>query len=118
MDVPVGEAHRVGYEVVIKKIESYKVTHNGVEPVTPSKRGKPETPAYRGLLVGADAITSNGALINKIGTSQVALAARAFGVPFYVAAETYKFSPYTLAGRSSRSRRGILGRCWTPRSRV
>jgi len=28
----------------------------------------------------------------------VALAARAFGVPFYVAAETYKFSPYTLTG--------------------
>jgi len=50
------------------------------------------------VLVGADAITSNGALINKIGTSQVALAARAFGVPFYVAAETYKFSPYTLTG--------------------
>jgi len=50
------------------------------------------------VIVGADAITSNGALINKIGTSQVALAARTYGVPFYVAAETYKFSPYTLVG--------------------
>jgi len=42
VDVPVGEAHRVGYEVVIKKIESYRVTHKGVKPVTPSKRRKPE----------------------------------------------------------------------------
>ncbi len=50
------------------------------------------------VIVGADAISSNGALINKIGTSQVALAAKAQGVPFYVAAETYKFSPYTLFG--------------------
>ncbi|MEM4971647.1 MAG: ribose 1,5-bisphosphate isomerase, partial [Sulfolobales archaeon] len=52
------------------------------------------------VLVGADAIASNGALINKIGTSQVALAAKVYGVPFYVAAETYKFSPYTLAGEA------------------
>lgn len=50
------------------------------------------------VMVGADAITSNGALINKVGTSQVALAARAHSVPFYVAAETYKFSPHTLVG--------------------
>jgi len=39
MDVPVGEAHRAGYEVVIKKIESYRVTHKGVKPVTPRKGG-------------------------------------------------------------------------------
>ncbi|MEM0438639.1 MAG: ribose 1,5-bisphosphate isomerase [Sulfolobales archaeon] len=50
------------------------------------------------VIVGADAISSNGALVNKIGTSQIALAAKAHGVPFYVAAETYKFSPYTLIG--------------------
>jgi len=50
------------------------------------------------VLVGADAIASNGALVNKIGTSQAALVAKTFGVPFYVAAETYKFSPYTLVG--------------------
>jgi len=27
---------------VIKKIESYRVTHNIVKPVTPSRRGQPE----------------------------------------------------------------------------
>ncbi|MDW7989787.1 MAG: ribose 1,5-bisphosphate isomerase [Archaeoglobaceae archaeon] len=50
------------------------------------------------VIVGADAITANGALINKIGTSQIALCAKEAGVPFIVAAETYKFSPRTLAG--------------------
>jgi ribose 1,5-bisphosphate isomerase len=49
-------------------------------------------------VVGADAITVNGNLINKIGTSQLALAAHEARVPFMVAAETYKFSPRTLLG--------------------
>ncbi|MDI9642416.1 MAG: ribose 1,5-bisphosphate isomerase [Archaeoglobales archaeon] len=50
------------------------------------------------VIVGADTITANGALINKIGTSQVALCAKEARVPFMVAAETYKFSPKTLLG--------------------
>lgn len=50
------------------------------------------------VIVGADTITANGALINKIGTSQIALCAKEARVPFIVAAETYKFSPRTLAG--------------------
>ncbi len=50
------------------------------------------------VIVGADTITANGALINKIGTSQIALIAKEARVPFIVAAETYKFSPKTLLG--------------------
>jgi len=50
------------------------------------------------VLVGADTIASNGAVINKIGTSQIALVAREARVPFVVCAETYKFSPRTLQG--------------------
>ncbi len=50
------------------------------------------------VIVGADTITVNGALINKIGTSQIALCAKEARVPFMVAAETYKFSPATLFG--------------------
>lgn len=50
------------------------------------------------IFVGADTICSNGALINKIGTSQVALAAHEARVPFIVCAETYKFSPKTVTG--------------------
>ncbi len=37
-------------------------------------------------VVGADRITANGDTANKIGTYSVALAAKAHGVPFYVAA--------------------------------
>jgi ribose 1,5-bisphosphate isomerase len=50
------------------------------------------------VVVGADAITVNGALVNKIGTSQIALCANEARIPFIVAAETYKFSPKTLSG--------------------
>lgn len=50
------------------------------------------------VLVGADTIASNGALINKIGTSQVALAAHEARVSFNVCAETFKFSPRTIYG--------------------
>ncbi|MDG6226066.1 MAG: ribose 1,5-bisphosphate isomerase [Candidatus Thermoplasmatota archaeon] len=44
------------------------------------------------VVVGADTITSEGRLFNKIGTSLISLAARERGRPFYVCAETYKFT--------------------------
>lgn len=50
------------------------------------------------VFVGADTITSHGTLVNKIGTSQLALAANEARVQFYVCSETYKFSPMTLFG--------------------
>lgn len=50
------------------------------------------------VFVGADTITSHGALVNKVGTSQLALAANEARVQFYVCSETYKFSPMTLFG--------------------
>ena len=50
------------------------------------------------VFVGADTVTSHGSLINKVGTSHVALAAHEARVQFYVCAETYKFSPMSLYG--------------------
>jgi ribose 1,5-bisphosphate isomerase len=50
------------------------------------------------VMVGADTITANGAVINKIGTSQIALSAHESRVPFIVCAETFKFSKETLLG--------------------
>jgi len=50
------------------------------------------------VIVGADSIASNGAVVNKIGTSMLALAAHEARVLFLVAAETYKFHPQTLLG--------------------
>lgn len=50
------------------------------------------------VIVGADAIAANGAVVNKIGTSQIALIAHEARVRVFVAAETYKFSPATVIG--------------------
>lgn len=44
------------------------------------------------VLVGAGGVTENGGAISKLGTYHIALAAKALGKPFYVAAESYKFS--------------------------
>jgi len=46
-------AYRAGYKIEIKKIESYKVTHNAVKPVTPLRREAArdpsiETPPHQG----------------------------------------------------------------------
>jgi ribose 1,5-bisphosphate isomerase len=50
------------------------------------------------VIVGADAVASNGAVVNKIGTATIALAANEARVRMMVAAETYKFSPETFLG--------------------
>ena len=50
------------------------------------------------VFVGADAITSEGNVINKIGTSMVALAAKEARTPFYVASELLKFDGVTIHG--------------------
>lgn len=50
------------------------------------------------VLVGADAITSEGNVINKIGTSTVALVAAESRTPFYVVSELLKFDPATMYG--------------------
>ncbi len=43
------------------------------------------------MIVGADRIAANGDVANKIGTLEKAIAAKEFGVPFYVAAPTSTF---------------------------
>jgi methylthioribose-1-phosphate isomerase len=52
------------------------------------------------ILVGADRIAGNGDVANKIGTYSLALAARAHGVPFYVAAPRSTFDPATPDGQA------------------
>ncbi|MEI6174905.1 MAG: S-methyl-5-thioribose-1-phosphate isomerase [Bacteroidota bacterium] len=43
------------------------------------------------MIVGADRIAANGDTANKIGTLEKAIAAKEFGIPFYVAAPTSTF---------------------------
>jgi len=50
------------------------------------------------VIVGADAIAVNGAVVNKIGTAQIAHAADEARTNVIVAAETYKFAPRTILG--------------------
>jgi len=50
------------------------------------------------VIMGADAVTVNGSVINKIGTSQLALSAHEARKNVIIAAETYKFSPASLLG--------------------
>jgi ribose 1,5-bisphosphate isomerase len=49
-------------------------------------------------IVGADALTSEGNVVNKIGTATIALVAREARVPFYVVSELLKFDSATLWG--------------------
>lgn len=50
------------------------------------------------VIVGADTVAANGAVANKIGTSQIATIAKEANVPFVVACESIKFSPQTYSG--------------------
>lgn len=50
------------------------------------------------VVVGADRITANGDVINKIGTYTVAVLAREHGIPFFVAAPTSTFDLRTATG--------------------
>ncbi|HEX55011.1 MAG: ribose 1,5-bisphosphate isomerase [Candidatus Altiarchaeales archaeon] len=50
------------------------------------------------VIVGADTIYANGDLINKIGTSQIALFAKELDIDFIVASESIKFSPESVIG--------------------
>jgi len=50
------------------------------------------------VLVGADAVSAEGDLVNKVGTSAVAKAAHHHRVPFYSALERYKYDPLSRLG--------------------
>jgi len=50
------------------------------------------------VIVGADALASDGSAVAKVGTSQLALAAKYGGAEFIVVAGLYKFFPDTLQG--------------------
>ncbi|MFB6070234.1 MAG: ribose 1,5-bisphosphate isomerase [Halanaeroarchaeum sp.] len=52
------------------------------------------------VLVGADSIAADGSVVNKIGTSGLAVSARDRGTPIVVAAQTLKLHPGTLTGHT------------------
>ncbi|WP_339149763.1 MULTISPECIES: S-methyl-5-thioribose-1-phosphate isomerase [unclassified Sutcliffiella] len=50
-----------------------------------------KTKGINAIIVGADRITANGDTANKIGTYSLAILAKSFGIPFYVAAPLSTF---------------------------
>lgn len=50
------------------------------------------------MLIGADAITTEGKVINKIGSELIAEAANRLGVPIYICTHSWKFDPKTIFG--------------------
>lgn len=57
-----------------------------------------ETEKVSKIVLGADTITADGTVYNKIGTRQLCIVAQHLKVPVLVCAETQKFSPYSLRG--------------------
>jgi ribose 1,5-bisphosphate isomerase len=55
-------------------------------------------PEMDAVLVGADSVLSDGSIVHKVGTKQIAHAANSANVPFYVACETMKFSTSHFLG--------------------
>lgn len=51
------------------------------------------------VMIGADRIAANGDTANKIGSSQLAIAAKYYGVPFYVLAPTSTVDKNCLTGK-------------------
>lgn len=73
------------------------------------------------VLVGTDRVTRNGDVVNKIGTSGIAILARHFAIPFYVACPSSTFDPATPDGasvvieeRNPGEVRNVLGRTTAP----
>ncbi|HKT58408.1 MAG TPA: S-methyl-5-thioribose-1-phosphate isomerase, partial [Gemmatimonadales bacterium] len=109
---PVYTLHQAGRAVAVladetrpllqgSRLTAWELSRAGV-PVTIIADNMAASRLRRGdvtcVLVGADRIAANGDVANKIGTYGVALAARAAGVPFYVAAPTSTVDPATPNG--------------------
>jgi len=50
------------------------------------------------VIVGTDRVAHNGDVVNKIGTLNVAILCKHFGIPFYVACPSSTFDPDTQSG--------------------
>lgn len=70
--------------------------------VTFSASVSPSPSSLTAVVVGADRVVANGDTANKVGTYQLAIAAKHHGIPFYVAA------PSTSCDLSLESGRDII----------
>jgi len=68
------------------------------------------------VVVGADAITSEGNVVNKIGTSAIAVLAHEARKPFYAVSELLKFDPETLGGECEKIEQRSPTEVWSEAS--
>ncbi|MGQ9464613.1 MAG: S-methyl-5-thioribose-1-phosphate isomerase [bacterium] len=74
------------------RLTTWELTRNGIETYTIcDNMAATYMPEMDMVLVGADRIALNGDTANKIGTKGLAIIARYYGVPFYVAAPISTF---------------------------
>lgn len=88
---PLYQGHRTARELVAAKIPTTMVVDTAVSSLIKE---------VDLVIVGADVVTSDISLVNKVGTLYVALAAKRAGIQFYSAAELAKFDPETLFGKT------------------
>ena len=79
------------YECIVDRIPHCLVTDSMVAALMASRR-------IDAVVVGADRVVANGDTANKVGTHQLAILARHFRVPFYVAAPLTSLDAGTAAG--------------------
>lgn len=65
------------------------------------------------VIVGADAITAEGNVVNKIGTSGLSVLAHEARKPFYVVSELLKFDPETLSGECEKIEQRNPAEVWS-----
>jgi ribose 1,5-bisphosphate isomerase len=65
------------------------------------------------VVVGADAITSEGNVVNKIGTSAIAVLSHEARKPFYAVSELLKFDPETLGGACEKIEQRSTAEVWS-----
>ncbi len=65
------------------------------------------------IIIGADAITSEGTVVNKIGSRLLALVAEEENIPFYVASPLLKYNIETLSGTLEKIERRDTEEVWS-----
>lgn len=88
---PLYQGRRTARELAEAGIKVYHIVDAAMRWA--ARRFKPDL-----ALIGADAITSTGVVINKIGSKLLALVAREFDFPLYVATTLLKLDLRTVAG--------------------
>lgn len=84
------------------RLTTWELLQSGVDVTLITDNMAAHTIVEKGIdaiIVGADRITANGDTANKIGTFNLAILAKTFGIPFYVAAPLSTFDVSLQSGK-------------------